>query len=106
MGKKFLELRSGPAARGKWSRAERRAAGPDGSKPGGRDERGFWRLERTRREGGGDAFSPWREPKPALVAAGKILGIISLPLHKANLPIKIPTANVSTMNRKLEIASL
>src|SRR6185437_1121334 len=56
------------------SEAQRNAAPPVQTEATGcRDERGFWRLERTRRKGGGDAFSPWNEPKLALVAAGKTL---------------------------------
>jgi hypothetical protein len=42
-------------------------------KPKGcRDERAFWRLERTEAGGVRDARCLWKEPKHALVAAGKI----------------------------------
>jgi hypothetical protein len=42
-------------------------------KPKGcRDERVFWRLERTGAGGVRDARCPWKEPKRALVAAGKM----------------------------------
>src|SRR5580658_10239560 len=39
---------------------------------GSRDERAFWRLERTGAGGARDARCLWKEPKRALVAAGKI----------------------------------
>ena len=39
---------------------------------GGRDERAFWRLERTGAGGVRDARCLWKEPKRALVAAGTI----------------------------------
>ena len=39
---------------------------------GSRDERAFWRLERTGAGGVRDARCLWKEPKCALVAAGKI----------------------------------
>ncbi|HEV7928098.1 MAG TPA: hypothetical protein VGR14_22290, partial [Verrucomicrobiae bacterium] len=42
-------------------------------KPKGcRDERAFWRLERTGAGGVRHARCPWKEPKRALVAAGKM----------------------------------
>jgi hypothetical protein len=39
---------------------------------GSRDERAFWRLERTGAGGVRDARCLWKEPKCALVVAGKI----------------------------------
>ena len=50
---------------------------------GSRDERAFWRLERTGAGGVRDARCLWKEPKCALVAAGRIEAASAVLVHHA-----------------------